>query len=281
MVTEGFDCPEIATIAYATNIIADLFIAQTMARAMRITLAERAQRLMLPAQILIPDDPAMRRAFASALASALHMVEEPKDEDLRDPTGGNGDRLPRYKLLDLSDPRLRSATVLTQSDGEVKADELALYVAQCLDVGIPETYAPRVAVVSRRYRPPLRVYAPDTDDTATTTVATKTKTETGARGTVTVTADPRTLNKAHRTRLSQAVGWMHDHMDHETRYANTAAFQSKINEAVGIPPGGRDQAIPEQLIKAANWALARIVEHCRIHGEPVPNWAEAEETDVP
>lgn len=120
MVTEGFDCPEIATIAYATNIIADLFVAQTMARAMRITLAERTQRQMLPAQILIPDDPAMRRAFASALASALHMVDEPRDTEFPDPTGGNGDRLPLYQLLDLSDPRLRSATVLTQDDGEVK-----------------------------------------------------------------------------------------------------------------------------------------------------------------
>jgi hypothetical protein len=42
MVTEGFDCPHLATIAYATNIIADLFIAQMMARAMRITETERS-----------------------------------------------------------------------------------------------------------------------------------------------------------------------------------------------------------------------------------------------
>jgi hypothetical protein len=42
MVTEGFGCPQISTIAYATNIVADLFIAQMTALAMRIISAERA-----------------------------------------------------------------------------------------------------------------------------------------------------------------------------------------------------------------------------------------------
>jgi len=76
MVTEGFDCPEVSTIAHASRKAAQLFVAQEMARAMRLTDYERAVRTMLPAQILIPDDPVLKEAFAAALGSALHMVED-------------------------------------------------------------------------------------------------------------------------------------------------------------------------------------------------------------
>lgn len=47
MVTEGFDCPQVSVIAYASATTAVLFLAQTMARAMRVTPTERADRLML------------------------------------------------------------------------------------------------------------------------------------------------------------------------------------------------------------------------------------------
>jgi superfamily II DNA or RNA helicase len=276
MVTEGFDCPQVATIAYASNIIADLFIAQMMARAMRITITERVNRQMLPAQILIPDHPALRKAFASALVGTMHILEV--EEELSEATlrGGDGsDRLPRYELLDLSDPRLRSATVLTQVDGKVLADELARYIAQCKEVGIPETYAPRVAVVSRRYRPPLRVYATDEQSTDADAPASMSS---ATAGMATATqADPRSLNLAHRARLQKAAGWMVDHIDHDVRYANVGVFQAKANEAANIPSGGRDQATGAQLQAAAEWMMARIVEHCQVHHEDVPSWTDGGE----
>ncbi len=278
MVTEGFDCPHVATIAYATNIIADLFIAQMMARAMRITSFERANGRMLPAQILIPDHEQLRRAFAAALKSAMHMVDLPEEAgDERSGRSTGSERLPRYELLDLSDPRLRSATVLTQDDGHVPATELAQVITHCKSVGIPETYAPRVAVVSRRYRPPVRVYATDseTDRQDTPEGAQHPPAEGDRAGqTVTIKADPRSLNHAHRARLAKAAGWMSEHIDHDTRYPHVASFQAKANQAAGIRAGGRDHATVQQMIQMANWMMARITEHCRRHGEPVPSWAE-------
>jgi superfamily II DNA or RNA helicase len=278
MVTEGFDCPQISTIAYATNIIADLFIAQMMARAMRITKAERADGRMLPAQILIPDHEQLRKAFAAALKSAMHMVDIP-DDPSGDPAGGGtgGARLPRYELLHMSDPRLRSATVLTQDDGHVPAGELAQVIRQCKDVGIPETYAPRVAVVSRRYRPPLRVYAQDAESpVGEGNIAGRDREAAGPLVTV-QGADPRSLNLAHRARVKKAAGWMAEHIGHDTRYPHIASFQAKANEAVGVAPGGRDHATAGQMIEMADWMMARITEHCRRHSEPVPSWAEGDD----
>lgn len=276
MVTEGFDCPEVSTIAYATNIIADLFVAQMMARAMRITRTERADRRMLPAQILIPDHEQLRRAFAAALAGALHTIDlDGQDPD--DPgTGGGGERLPRYELLDLSDPRLRRATVLTQTDGDVSAIELARTITQCQEVGIPETYAPRVAVISRRYTPPLRVYSTDEQGTAPESLVGTTTVVLAEPVVTTAPADPRSLNRAHRSRITRAAGWMHEHLDHDSRYSHVGEFQSLANRAADIPRGGRDQASTDQLNAVADWMMARITEHCQAHNEPMPSWIDEE-----
>lgn len=264
MVTEGFDCPQVSTIAYATNVIADLFVAQTMARAMRISRTERANGRLIPAQILIPDHAEIRRAFASALAGALHTVADDPEERLLPSSASDPPQLPRYELLDLSDPRLDSATVLDQEDGQVPADQLQWGFGVCRDVGIPEVYVPRFVVGSRRYRPPLRIYS--RDEEASTRPA---------QGQVTVTElDPRSVNRVHRNRLKLAAGWMQKHIDHDSRYTDVRAFQALANDAAHppIPTGGRDQALSGQLAEAAQWMVDRITEHCETHNEPAPTW---------
>jgi len=269
MVTEGFDCPQGATIAYATNITADLFVAQMMARAMRITQVERADRRVLPAQILIPNDPQLRRAFASALAGAQHQVEDKGTQTVVGGPGGGGGgmvRLPRYELLNLTDPRLNSATVLGEQDGEIPADELAPVFRDCQVLGIPKVYVPRVAVVARRRRPPLPIYAdgptPPKPDPTTTPL------------------DPRSRNLAYRAQIQEAAKWMAYHVDHDMRFDSVEVFQARANRAAGIPRGGRDQATAEQLKTCADWIAARVAEHCRHHEELPPAWAEDEEEEA-
>jgi superfamily II DNA or RNA helicase len=271
MITEGFDCPQVSTIAYATNVIADLFVAQTMARAMRITSTERANERLMPAQILIPDHAEIRRAFASALAGALHTVADDPEERLLPSSPSDSPRLPRYELLDLSDPRLDNATVLDQEDGQVPGDQLQWGFEVCRDVGIPEPWVPRFVVGARRYRPPLRTYSretePASDMAAGPAPASQSK--------VTVTElDPRSINRVHRSRLQRASGWMQKHIDHDSRYADVRAFQALANDAAHppIPAGGRDQALSGQLAEAAQWMVDRIAEHCEAHKEPAPTW---------
>jgi superfamily II DNA or RNA helicase len=162
MVTEGFDCPQVSVIAYASATTAVLFIAQTMARAMRVTKVERQDRMLLPAEILIPNNPSLRTAFAEALVGHFHILEvpdEPKTPDNDGTSSGRGLlRMPRYQLADMSTLDLHSATVLGERGGTVMADELQAALDLCLELSIPEVYAPRVAVASQRLGSRLPLY---------------------------------------------------------------------------------------------------------------------------
>jgi superfamily II DNA or RNA helicase len=260
MVTEGFDCPQVSVIAYASATTAVLFLAQTMARAMRITRVEREDHKLLPAQVLIPDNESLRRAFAEALVGHFHILDVPDDADPTDDgrRGGDGEaiRIPRYELADMSSFDLRSATVLGEEDGTVPAAELQEALALCLDLSIPEVYAPRVAVAGRRLGPRLPLYTKQSPPAVTPLQARP--------------ADPRTLNIARRKRVSAIAQWMTHHVDHDPDCSSIAVFQGKANSAAGIPSGGRDQATPEQMAQCELWMIARVREHCAAHGCALP-----------
>lgn len=261
MVTEGFDCPEVSVIAYASTISAVLFVAQMMARAMRVTATERADGRMLPAQILIPNNPVLRSAFATALIGHFHILDVPTDDDRirvadREGADSGTPRLPRYDLVEMSEAMLRTATVLGEPDGEVDADELDRVLELCVQMGIPEPYAPRVAVVARRAQAAAPIY------TRTDTIPVSVE-----------PTDPRTLNKALRERIKVAAQWMAVHQAHDSTYPNVQIFQGKANDAAGIPAGGRDKATPEQLRKCGAWMVAQVKAHCKALDEPYPQWA--------
>ena len=265
MVTEGFDCPQVSVIAYASATTAVLFLAQTMARAMRVTGTERSDRMLLPAQILIPNNTSLRAAFAEALVGHFHILEVPDEEsqdrsDERDGTGG-ALRMPRYQLADMSTLDLYSATVLGESDGTVMAPELEAAIAICLELSIPEPYAPRVAVASRKLGARLPLY---------------TQAQPVSVGLQVRPADPRTLNKARRARITSVTGWMKHHLEHDARFDGIAAFQGQANSAAGLKVGGRDLATPEQLAHVEDWMLTRIREHCDTNGCALPAAARGE-----
>jgi superfamily II DNA or RNA helicase len=254
MVTEGFDCPEVSTIAYASNIVAPLSVAQMMARAMRITKTERAVKMILPAQFLIPDHQALREAFAAALLPSMHVIEDLEQlVEATDDRGFGEPRLPRFRLLDLSDPVFQNATVVGEVDGDIPAVELAEWERELESLGVPLPFVPRVALASRRVRRFPRLYsAPEVDG-------------------VTVTeADPRTVNKQLRAQLTKISGWMHRHVDHDAHWKNTAEFQYRANQAGGIE--SRDLASHDQLAAAIAWMTTRVYEHCEQNDETVPSW---------
>lgn len=267
MVTEGFDCPEVSVIAYASATTAVLFLAQTMARAMRVTRVERQDRQLLPAQILIPDNPSLRAAFAEALVGHFHILEVPDDDDVvtsdgQPGSGGGGElRLPRYQLADMSTLDLRSATVLGESDGVVLADELQAAISLCLELSIPEVYAPRVVVAGRRMGPKLPLYTQGPAKQA---------------GIVERPADPRSLNKARRSRITGIANWANHHLEHDERFTTIGAFQGQANTAAGLNPGERDSATPEQLAAVEDWMLARVREHCQSYGCALPKLARGD-----
>lgn len=267
MVTEGFDCPEISTIAYASNIVADLSIAQTMARAMRITDLERHQGRILPANILIPDHAGLKAAFARALIGQMHLLDTSLPESEPYAQTGSDDResQPAFDIIDLTAPVLRSATVMGQEDGEVQASELAAWVAQLQPLGVPEVYAPAVAVASRKMPAFPRIYSVDRAAPREPKAPTRTA------------PDPRTLNKlrrAHLDRMAKWFGWHpgHEGVPQEEARRTIGIFQGKANDAAGIPSGGRDMASDVQLAAAEAWMTDTIYSHCNRTGCEVPSW---------
>lgn len=268
MVTEGFDCPAVSTIAYASHYTARLFIAQTMARAMRITDAERAKGIVLPAQLLIPDDPALKEVFLWATAGTdAHTLkaEEPVQQQLAGPLHDGAPRLPRFSLIDLSAPTLRGATVLGEDDGDVSPEELAEVARHLKALHLDEVLAARVAVVTRRVRRFPRLYNTPAEPTAKTPTARE--------------LNPREHNIALRTRLKQMAGWMNFHVAHDDRFATIGVFQGMANDAAGLPTGGRDQADADQLASVIAWMTVRIAEHTATYEKcHAPEWLEDDPT---
>ena len=280
MAAEGFDCPEVATIAYASNVAADLSIAQTMARAMRITGEERASRRLLPAQILIPDNPGLRQVFASVLATLPRLIDLDESQDgepcprcgeadgcsCRSGVGG-ATSMGRYELMNLSVPILGIADVLGHDNGEVVAAELVRAGEGLMSFGIPECYHPRAIVWQRGYRAAVPRYAPpQVPEQAAAS-------EPSASSVVVTEANPRDLNRIHRSQIATAAGWFQRHVDHDSTYETVAYFQADANRAAGIPRGGRDRATTKQLQTCARWMRRHVAQHCERHGEAVPTWA--------
>jgi superfamily II DNA or RNA helicase len=260
MVTEGFDCPAVSTIAYASNVTADLSIAQTMARAMRITDTERRVGKIMPAQFLIPDHAAMKQAFARAIVGQMHMLDI--DEHVPERGAGEHDWTrplgPRFEILDLSGPVMRGANVIGSAHGEVDVGELNEWQTHLAAMGVPVVYAPGVIVAARAVNWFPRIYSRDD--------------EVSSKQTSSREASPREMNHGHRQHLNRLSRWMAQHITHDDRWANVPAFQALANEAAGIPNGRRDMASVEELAMAEVWMTARILEHCRTHDEPTPTW---------
>ncbi|WP_243795025.1 DEAD/DEAH box helicase family protein [Saccharopolyspora gloriosae] len=145
MITEGFDCPQVSTIAYATNVTAPLFISQMMARAMRVTVAERERNTPLPANILVPDHPVLCEAFAAALANTILPVDDRESAEFV-PKDLDAPSNPRYELLGLDAPWFSSARALEQPGGPVSPREVEAATAICEKLYIPVVLAPRVAL---------------------------------------------------------------------------------------------------------------------------------------
>lgn len=277
MATEGFDCPQVATIAYASNVTADLSIAQMMARAMRVTDTERAGGRLLPAQILIPDNPDLRAVFTAIMSDLPRLVDlddatqcdqcglpawpngctcPPRDGEGFG-SGRSEPRLPRYQLMNLTGPEFQLGHVLGHENGEVEAWELDAAREALNSWGIPSPYHLRAVAFNRNYQAPTPRYS-DVDPVMVSD------------------AHPRDMNRVYRAQLSQAAGWMYEHINHDARFSSAAVFQSMANDQAYIPKGGRDQASTIQLAAAVGWMLDRIMEHCIEMGEEVPSWVNRE-----
>lgn len=253
MVTEGFDCPQVSTIAYAHNITADLYLTQMVARAMRLTSTERQMGRVLPAQVLIPDVRDLRRAFAEVLVSKLHTLVLDQEVPVGDssPSDSGDPRLPRFDLNSVTPPTLEDVVVVGETDGVVGRDEVDAMVGILGSLGVPDVYAARMVVGSRRFSAKQVLHSRPSGRTDSQS------------------AHPRDINRAWRGQITQRSNWWHRNGSTDIR-----EFQSDANRAAGVEPGGRDQASPQQLSRIVEYMNREIRGLCLSRGIDPPEWLE-------
>jgi superfamily II DNA or RNA helicase len=80
MAGEGYDCPDICVVAYASNTMTEMFIRQVIARGQRVTQWERDQlKRPLSVQVIVPDCPEIVDRFRRVLTPMIQDldIEEP------------------------------------------------------------------------------------------------------------------------------------------------------------------------------------------------------------
>jgi len=74
MASEGYDNPDLTSIAYLSNVAAELRLAQIAGRVMRPTRHEKVNGLNLPGTVWLPAIPKLTEAWRSVLLNELHTV---------------------------------------------------------------------------------------------------------------------------------------------------------------------------------------------------------------
>lgn len=254
MAGEGYDCPDIAVLGYASNKLTPLYVRQVTARAMRVTERERELGQTLPAIVVLPDSQVLVDEFLSYMAPYTHDVLGAEvdtlisREQLAELTG------PRLRRFVLTDAEAQAETVtVTFLDGSFQdvdsayAAELAPHLAEA---NIPEVYRPRViASVQRTIGDLLHRRPFDFGGSEQTT--------TTPRREVTVEEEASMLQEQLH---AKGRWWAHN--------GNTPVshFNHQVNQAAGIADGKRASASVEQLLKALNFATKMIDDYVKGKG---------------
>jgi superfamily II DNA or RNA helicase len=278
MAGEGYDCPDIAVVGFASRQLTKLYIYQVIARAMRVTDVEREMGKAIPAAIVVPDIKELVDHLIQYLAAynpdvvatpSLRCFECGHVEESHPNRGackecdcpkfvGKPGPPPQWERFNVELQEVADEKV-TVSDGmEVIGDFLSADVgvlAQILEtLNVPGVFAPRTLVAMKKYRGE-RPFDPVPDvDSMMSDVQTR-------RQTVEERA------KEFQGRIHYLERWWDFNAKSE---CNVATFAWRVNESAGIPKGGRESATLEQLASALDYAMAAVLDLCKRTGKKLP-----------
>lgn len=268
MAGEGYDCPDIAVVTYATNVQTAQYIRQVVARGQRVTQWER-ERVGQPltTAIILPDVPELVKMFTEILAPMVHDIELPTVADggsMPGSSGGSGTRAPGWtdkELVSVRDAAVDIVSAISTSGSFDVSPELFDLLAPILrEVNLPESSWPRVAQLldllnkQRPFEKPVTLQPPPPQ-----------RPETSKRD-----LTPREHHDAIRKKLTRATGW----------WAAVASrnggqpvnhFVAEIYRQIGIT--SLDKASPDQLRRALLAAHERIRRFAGGKSIAVPQWA--------
>lgn len=283
MAGEGYDCPDIAVVGFATNKLTPLYVRQVVARAQRVTEYERTTLgRPIPAAIIIPDVPELVDVMSSILEPMRHELRDPIEDDADASSSDDAQQqllglgtlgVPNFTLDRVNAHFEGDARVTGEAGGDVAMDLVRLVEPEAVKVGLPESDAPRIvvavrtALTSRQDTRPFDPLPPDQAEMATALADPPV-----APPAASAAPDVQPLSIEHQAREYQAelkrlAGWWN--VNSTTPIAN---FQAEINRAAGIGPGGRPTASVEQLRTAAECARRIVAQHCRDAGLKRPRF---------
>jgi superfamily II DNA or RNA helicase len=271
MAGEGYDCPDIAVIGYATNKRTAMYVRQVVARAMRVTDREREMGIV-PAKIVVPDVEDLVRRFLELLTPILGEIIAPPERPAEGTDGdSSADGLwgPRFRVTSLEPEDERVSVALNENEVyDFTIDVVADMARELEAANLQPALAPRVLVAFRRFRE-SRPFDEGTPDGPPRSGPAAVRNPPGP-----ARPEPRPLSIEEQSRklqddLHRAEGWWKFNGDDRVSIAELAA---KANEAGAIRSGGRPTASPEQLARALDYVRTTIRAHCARTDKPAPRW---------
>ena len=250
MAGEGYDCPEIAVVGYASNKLTSLYVRQVTARAMRVTDRERQVGYTLPAMVVLPDSSALVKELVAYMAPYTHEILHEDEPVVRRDGEPEWISPPLMRRFVLTDAETGEETVtVPYADGsheDMDAAIATMLAPHLKQANVPEVFHPRIIISGQRtirdllQARPFDTAEPDTEPERTgATTATATIEE---EATMLMTQ----LNQLDRRWAMRARA--------DTSLMPIQTYVHQVNTAGGIPNGKRSSASVGQLKRALEHA---------------------------
>ena len=253
MAGEGYDCPDIAVLGYASNKLTSLYVRQVTARAMRVTERERELGTALPAIVVLPDSTALVQQFLAYMAPYTHEVRAAAegDHERDNGDGGSGPRLQRFVLTDAhAGAETVTVSFLDGSHENIDGRYAAELMEHLAAANIPEVFRPRTVAVFQRTIGSLLERRPF---------------EMQQSGQVAI-AEPMAATIEQEAAMLQAQLDKLGRWWHVNGNTPVGHFNNEVNQAAGIGNGKRGSASVEQLTRAMGYARKRIDDYVKGSG---------------
>lgn len=277
MAGEGYDCPDIAVVGWASNKLTSLYVRQVTARAMRVTGRERELERVIPAAVVVPDAQQLVEQLVAYLAPFTHEVLLPS-EDTRDGDGELGGGgflpLPRWVLEEATRGDNEFVTVPYADGSREDVDsELAQRLAVELErANVQGIFAARIIAATRRTvgdllaSRPFESLSPDAAALEQLSTGAVAVAEAEANRTGSIEAQASML----AAQIDRLARWWQINGDTPAAY-----FNREINQAAGITGGKRSTASVEKLKRARDAAREKVSAYCRQTGvKPPRSWED-------
>jgi hypothetical protein len=150
MAGEGFDCPEICVIGYATRILTPLYVRQVLARGQRVCETERQRGKRLTVAVVVPDHDVILDVFREVLTPMVHVAETtaPSVASQTPRPPGSGSTDPRH-ILQIDDAGVDVVTPVCEASADVPIEEVQFFEELAPKYDLFQSDAPRIALLVR------------------------------------------------------------------------------------------------------------------------------------